>query len=296
MILFDTNIINDLASSNRLKMDVIKFVQKSNGVFCISLLSIAEILDGDREDRVSARLFRLHEIWEELGPERFHIFIGSRELIPIEARSRGRKHFLHRLPQEFLDEAHKLFKGEVGQKKFTDPIVDLMKREREAKEEFYKIDQIYRKRVEADKDADQSEIESMILNFQGLTNYPEDFEIPAAVFKQIDSSLTKWRLREIRNKKHGYVLIKAMMNMLVFRNLCNALSSSNSNPKLSAVKKISEGQWYDIAIAATASYCEYFITNDNSLRAFCEFLRERGVLRFKTLSIREFLDLPQFGN
>lgn len=287
MVLFDTNIINDLDSNDQLRTDVINFVKKNNGVFCISLLSVAEILDGGREDRVSARLFRLHEIWEELGSEKFHIFIGSRELIPIEARSKGDKHFLHRLPQAYLDEVRKLFKGEVGPKEFTTPIADMMKREREDKAEFYKIDQSYRKRVEGNKEADQSEIESMILSFRGLTNYSEDYEIPAAVFKEIHSSLTKWRLMQIRKKQHGYLLIKAMMNMLVFRSLCNALSSSNTNPRLSAFKKISEGQWYDIAIAATASYCEYFVTNDNNLRAFCEFLREKGVLRFKTFSVSD---------
>ncbi|WP_413612426.1 hypothetical protein [Bdellovibrio sp. HCB-110] len=283
MILFDTNIINDLDSNRELRTNVVDFVKRHRGVFCISLLSIAEILDGQRDDLVMARLKRLDEIWELVGSSGFHVFIGSRELIPIEARSQGDKHFLHKLPQEYLDEIRKLFKGEIRKADFTTPVAEMMRREREDKVEFYRVDREFRKRITSNEDIDHAEIEDAVLNFRGLTNYLEDYKVPAAVFAEIYPSLTEWRLRQIQKKHRGYRLIKVLMSMLVFRNLCNAISESNTNPALAEVKRISRGQWYDIAIAATAAYADYFVTNDRGLVAFCEFLRKRNVLRFKTL-------------
>ncbi len=292
MILFDTNVIIDLPFDDELRINVLKFVKKNKGIFCISLLSISEILDGKLKDKVAARLKCLSDIWDEMGPKGFHVFIGSRELIPLEARSQGDKHFLHILPQDYLDEIRKLFKGEITQEEFTAPIADMMKRERDDKVNFYKSDQQYRRGIEENIDVDQDEIEGMIMEFRGLRNFIQDYEIPAAVLGSIYSPLTKWRLRQIQQRHRGYVLIKTIVNMIVFKNLCNALSSSRAaqNSELTDICRISKGQWYDIAIAATASYADYFVTKDSDLLAFCEFLRGKNVLRFQALSVSQLYE------
>lgn len=163
----------------------------------------------------------------------------------------------------------------------------MMKRERDDKSQFYAIDKEFRRRVMENEKVDQVDIEDMVLKFCGLKNYLEDYDIPATVFADVYPSLTKWRLRQIQKKTRGYILIKVLMNMLVFRSLCNAIGEENTNPDLSDIKKISRGQWYDISIAATAAYAKYFVTNDRGLHAFCEFLRKRKVLRFKTLLASE---------
>jgi hypothetical protein len=50
------------------------------------------------------------------------------------------------------------------------------------------------------------------------------------------------------------------------------------------------GNWFDASIAASAAYGDVFLTNDRGLREKCLHLRSRGLLRFQSLSLSEYLE------
>ncbi|NMO19955.1 hypothetical protein HPC49_20365 [Pyxidicoccus fallax] len=50
-----------------------------------------------------------------------------------------------------------------------------------------------------------------------------------------------------------------------------------------------EGTWYDTYIAGTAAYADFFISDDGGQRRRCEFLRQRHLVTFTSISLNEVL-------
>lgn len=50
-----------------------------------------------------------------------------------------------------------------------------------------------------------------------------------------------------------------------------------------------EGMWYDAYITAEAAYSHVFVTDDTDQRRRCDFLMQRSLLTFRTVSLAEFL-------
>ncbi len=54
-------------------------------------------------------------------------------------------------------------------------------------------------------------------------------------------------------------------------------------------KGFGEGVWYDSYIAGEAAYMDLLVSDDENQRWRCDFLRQRGLLSFKTMSLAEFI-------
>jgi hypothetical protein len=76
------------------------------------------------------------------------------------------------------------------------------------------------------------------------------------------------------------------------RTLANAAPREATNLALGVFRTKSAnkggvGTWYDDDIAATCAQADVLVTRDNDLRRKCEWLRDRGLLVFRTMSLSE---------
>ncbi len=90
-----------------------------------------------------------------------------------------------------------------------------------------------------------------------------------------------------------------VISHLVWRlQLANCADQATTTPQQEQVfglwrtkgnKARGQGVWYDAFIAGEAAYMDLLVSDDDNQRRRCEFLRERGLLSFRTMSPSEFI-------
>lgn len=288
-IIFDTNVLSNLSADQNLRSRVIEIFKDHRNILCLSTLTISELMDGGNSNDVTKCLGEMHRLWNLVGDSRIRIFIGARESLIRELKSAGERNFFPTLPMKYVNELRKLLSGQTSLSEFTRPIRIMMETERSNKTLYHSQDKLFKKSVVEDKAIKKQLIEDEVLKFKGLGGYEDEYLFLESILSDLDTSLKVKKLMKIYRKPYGYIMMKALMDMLVFRRLCNALSSSPAHPELKYLAKVSRGHWYDVGIVASSCFADIFVTDDKALRYFCEHLRHRGIISFCTISSEDLL-------
>lgn len=104
---------------------------------------------------------------------------------------------------------------------------------------------------------------------------------------------------DILNRPSRFPVLHLFAHLLFRQAWANTLPSGPTRPspnehilglfRTKSHKKGGLGAWADVSIAATAAKSDIFVSNDIGLAARCEFLRARGVVRFKTSRMDELI-------
>lgn len=108
--------------------------------------------------------------------------------------------------------------------------------------------------------------------------------------RSLKSALT---VEDVQRDPHRYRCTVAWASLTCLWMVARAVPSDyrNQHPALEMLKP-GRNDLLDAQIASEAAYGDVFVVEDNSLRARCQFLRERGLLKFRSMKLDEFLASP----
>lgn len=98
----------------------------------------------------------------------------------------------------------------------------------------------------------------------------------------------------VKTDRSRYRSLRAGLALLHFGMFANAIPPARRSAiESQKIRKALDPRWgddYDIAVAASAAYCETFIVNDAGLRGRCEMLRPGGCVEFESVTMEAFLN------
>lgn len=96
----------------------------------------------------------------------------------------------------------------------------------------------------------------------------------------------------IRRKRDRYPTFNLFCFLSELSILRAALPTDYGDP-LAIDLATTRGDWYDTLVALSASYSDIFVVEDKGLRTRCELLRKNGLIKFRSMTIEEFLSQIQ---
>ena len=117
--------------------------------------------------------------------------------------------------------------------------------------------------------------------------YDKFLEIIGDQFKNTISS------QEIATNRSTFYGVRAWV-ALVDLTTTGAMYEAHTGPQEAQRLKPGRGNYYDCNIAIGAVFSDYFVVNDKNLRWKCEFLREKGVLKFRSVELKNAYELGCF--
>lgn len=255
------------------------------------ILLPATVLDenyrGGRGDMVANRFEVIGRLFHEFGSDRFIIFSDVvPKILEREVQTGGRlsdvptvfetnalaREFLNKRKMMAMHSSHKDYRAES----------------RARAESLHEVD----RQIKESLKIPFEECDRRLRGFTGVNGDRTYVGMAYQIWHGLLAPKTAFSRKKYKSLVYSptWTTMKAFSNLLIFRHLCNLFPPS-SDAKIASLQTLNRNDWKDIEHAAVGAYCDFFVTNDNKLRAFCEHLKEVGALPFSSVDLNGLLQM-----
>jgi hypothetical protein len=287
-VALDTSALSNLLNAeDDLIPRFIEAARRKNAIIGFSSTVLFEITSDRDLDAVVRRLEALQRLQRDLGPN-LGLSLGLNDLLQAEARGWLRAPVVHDADWSGLAQAN-----HADLRKFTADAAESYDFMSKKKQELFGLDR---------------GLHGYLLEKQGGEFDPDQLfaRIVGAGPPDADEMIIEWAVKfsngvwspqRIVAEPMRFKATHAISHLVWRLQLANCADRQKATPEQAQLfgrwrtqrKGFGEGVWYDSYIAGEAAYMDLLVSDDENQRWRCDFLRQRGLLSFRTMSLDEFI-------
>lgn len=279
----DNDVLSEILNNRNETTQFVRLLNTNDIEIHISSEVLGECNSGENKERVVSRQLNLVPI---LKTGKVRMLKDIRSIVRGELRHSFLPPLSPFCPEYFVKNASIHF----GNSEWLQEVHGETKSDRDgltfSKRRAHEVDRQLATKLRLRSDWDVEDILRDVRSFNGISFKLRHFEYGLDTLRMGKPDLS------IRMLKHhiqrGEAKISLSLAALVnFRFLILLLGDHQT--EFSHLRTTSKGAWYDVVNAASAGYCEFFVSNDGKLRDFCNSLADRKAIGFRAINYSEFV-------
>ncbi|APJ02736.1 hypothetical protein [Silvanigrella aquatica] len=288
-VFIDSSALFEVFRKN-LSSQLINWIKKEKKRLIFSELIAAELMANESEEKVLEDFKKLRQIWKDLG-----IKYSAWMMMPEEFFKTEIKNIIKSTPLESVKITSK-FKSLL-----SNP--ELLKIQyRNSDEGIKKSATLWKEKTyqSVDLNAQARFLESIKngnsnLSTKDISLIIKNYDGPKVECHFLDLLLEQLKCNSITSAQiiqspARFRFLYTWSCLAELTALGNLLPNSDGSPNAQMLR-VDKGNWYDNTIAASATFCEIFLTNDENLIQKCNYLQSKNLIHFTAKRISDILKI-----